>query len=41
MNIDKLHGIRTKKKWYFNDLGEKVDYVEEVYFIEDEDQTKD
>ena len=40
MDIDKLQGIRTKKKWYYNDLGEKVDYVTEVYFIEDEDQLR-
>tara|TARA_Y100001958_G_C21234433_1_gene560594 strand:- start:2773 stop:2889 length:117 start_codon:yes stop_codon:yes gene_type:complete len=37
MNIDKLQGIRTKKKYYYNDLGEKVDYVEEVYFSEEEE----
>ena len=35
MDIDKLQGIRTKKKWYYNDLREKVDYVTEVYFIEE------
>ena len=34
MDIDKLQGIKTIKKWYYNDLGEKIDYVEEVYFIE-------
>ena len=30
MDIE-TQGIRTKKKWYYNDLGEKADYVEEVF----------
>jgi hypothetical protein len=38
MDINKLQGIRTKKKWYYNDLGEKIDYVTEVYLIEDSDK---
>ena len=38
MDIDKLKGIRTKKKWYYNDLGEKVDYVTEVYLVECSDK---
>ena len=37
MDINKLQGIRTKKKWYYNDLGEKIDYVTEVYLIEETD----
>ena len=35
MDINNLQGIKTKKKWYYNDLGEKIDYVTEVYLIED------
>ena len=38
MDINKLYGIRTKRKWYYNDLGEKVDYVTEVYLAEDSDK---
>ena len=38
MDIDNLVGIRTRKKWYYNDLGEKVDYVTEVYLVEDRDK---
>ena len=38
MDIDNLLGIRTKKKWHYNDLGEKVDYVTEVYLVEDSDK---
>ena len=37
MDINKLQGIRTKKKWCYNDLGEKIDYVTEVYLIEETD----
>ena len=37
MDINKLQGIRTKKKWYYNDLGEKINYVTEVYLIEETD----
>ena len=37
MDINKLLGIRTKKKWYYNDLGEKIDYVTEIYLIDDDD----
>ena len=35
MNIDNLLGIRTRKKWTYNNLGEKIDYIEEVYIIEE------
>ena len=37
MDLDNLIGIRTRKKWYYNDLGEKIDYVTEVYLIEETD----
>ena len=35
MDLDNLVGIRTKKKWFYNDLGEKIDYIEEVYIVEE------
>ena len=35
MDIDNLLGIRTRKKWTYNNLGEKIDYIEEVYIIEE------
>lgn len=35
MDIDNLLGIRTRKKWTYNSLGEKIDYIEEVYIIEE------
>ena len=38
MDVDKLLGIRVKKKWYYNDLGEKVDYVTEVYLVEEDEE---
>ena len=38
MDLDNLVGIRTRKKWYYNDLGEKVDYVTEVYLVEGSDK---
>tara|TARA_B100000614_G_scaffold187342_1_gene168452 strand:- start:416 stop:547 length:132 start_codon:yes stop_codon:yes gene_type:complete len=38
MDLDNLVGIRVKKKWYYNDHGEKVDYVTEVYLAEDSDK---
>lgn len=31
MDIDKLQGIRTKKKWYYNDLGEKLVMLSKVH----------
>ena len=38
MDLDNLVGIRVKKKWYYNDLGEKVDYVTEVYLVEEDEE---
>ena len=35
MDLDNLVGIRTKKKWFYNDLGEKIDYIEEAYIVEE------
>jgi len=34
MNIDKVEGIKTRKKWFYNNFGEKIDFIEEVYLID-------
>tara|TARA_Y100001958_G_scaffold157379_1_gene152318 strand:+ start:504 stop:626 length:123 start_codon:yes stop_codon:yes gene_type:complete len=36
MDLDKLQGIKIRKKWYYNNLGEKLDYVEEIYLYDDD-----
>ena len=40
MEIDKLQGIRIRKKWYYNNLGEKVDYIDEVYLFDQNNNEK-